>query len=94
MTPPLTSAEIAALRAMKTAPVAGHEGPAVTHKSEATDTLAVPRKLMTEAHAVMRACGWHLAPASATSDDGVIEAAAAEIEGQFAELIDREAADD
>lgn len=50
-------------------------------------TLTVPFKLIKEAHAVMRACGWKLAPAAATSDDGVLEAAAAEIEEAFAELI-------
>jgi hypothetical protein len=47
----------------------------------------VSRKLIGEAHAVMRACGWHLAPGSELQSDGVIEAAAAEIEEQFCGLL-------
>ena len=49
--------------------------------------LMVPRKLMAEAHAVMREAGWHLATAHQRSDDGIIEAAATEIERAFAELL-------
>lgn len=43
----------------------------------------VPVKTIREAHAVMRECGWQLAPASVTSGDGVLEAACAEIEDKF-----------
>ena len=40
--------------------------------------------LMQQAHAAMRTCGWQLAPASETrSDDGVFEAALADIEDRF-----------
>lgn len=48
----------------------------------------VPVKLLSEAHAVMRACSWQLAPGSETQSDGVLEAAAAEIEDKFRDLID------
>lgn len=44
-----------------------------------TNLLALMRK----AHAVMLACGWHLAPASDPIGDGTLEAAAAEIEADF-----------
>lgn len=47
----------------------------------------VPRKTLTEAHAVMRECGWHLAPVSEGASDGVLEAACAEIEDRFAQLL-------
>lgn len=43
-------------------------------------TLLVPRKLLTEAHACMRACGWQLAPASEDGTDGVLALAVAEVE--------------
>lgn len=44
----------------------------------------VPVKLLTEAHACMRATGWQLAPACDDGSDGVLNAAVAEIEAQFA----------
>lgn len=47
----------------------------------------VPTKTIAEAHAVMRECGWQLAPASATSGDGVLEAACAEIEEKFRAML-------
>lgn len=56
--------------------------------------LAIPLKLLREAHAVMRACGWHNAPGSATQSDGVLEAAAAEIEGKFHDLLKMDNSDD
>lgn len=51
------------------------------------DTVAVPRKLLNEAHACMRATGWHMAQASEPQSDGVIEAAVSDIERQFAALL-------
>lgn len=50
-------------------------------------TVAVPLKLLREAHAVMRACGWQLAPASDQSDDPTLALAAAEIEEAFGKLL-------
>lgn len=45
-------------------------------------------RLMVKAHTVMRQTGWQLAPASADAeDDGVLELAAAEIEGEFADVL-------
>jgi hypothetical protein len=49
-------------------------------------TIPVSLKLLKEAHAVMRACGWHLAPASDQSDDPTLALAAAEIEDAFRTL--------
>ena len=49
--------------------------------------VCVPRKLLTEARACMRATGWHLAPASECEGDGVLHLAVAEVEDQFGELI-------
>lgn len=55
---------------------------------EAAGFRIVPLKLMSEAHACMRATGWQLAPASEqVSDDGVLECAVAEIEEQFAAMV-------
>lgn len=48
------------------------------------DTL---RALIALAHPVMRACGWHLAIASAPQGDGVLEAACTEVEDKFAEAL-------
>lgn len=48
-------------------------------------------KLMQQAHAVMRQCGWQLAPAAETDGDGVLELAAAEIEAAFGAFLDGEA---
>ena len=45
--------------------------------------VAVSLKLLTEAHACMRACGWQLAPGTETDGDGVLQMAVAEIEDQF-----------
>lgn len=55
----------------------------------AGEMVAVPRKLLTEAHACMRTCGWQLAPAAeqGTDDDGVLALAVADIEAQFGELL-------
>lgn len=44
--------------------------------------------LMRQAHAVMRQCGWQLAPAAETDGDGVLELAAAEIEAAFGAFLD------
>ena len=52
-----------------------------------TNSILVPIKLLREAHACMRATGWHLAPAARTSDDGVIEAAVSEKERSLASLL-------
>lgn len=49
--------------------------------------IPVPLKLLREAHAVMRACGWQLAPASDDGSDGVLALAAAEIEEAFRDLL-------
>lgn len=43
--------------------------------------------LMVRARAAMRACGWHLAPASEPSGDGTLELAVAEIEAEFADIL-------
>ncbi|ACI92700.1 hypothetical protein OCAR_5569 [Afipia carboxidovorans OM5] len=51
------------------------------------DQIIMPRALVEQAHAAMLETGWHLAPAHATSGDGVIEAAVAEIEERFAAAI-------
>lgn len=45
--------------------------------------LSVDRKLIEQAHATMRACGWHLAIGAEIQGDGVLEAACAEIEEKF-----------
>jgi hypothetical protein len=58
-------------------------------KARLSGLVAAPRKLLQEAHAVMRECGWHLAVGNATSGDGVIEAAAAEIEARFGALLEQ-----
>lgn len=47
----------------------------------------VPVKLLTEAHACMRATGWQLAPACDDGSDGVLNAAVAEIEDQFTDIL-------
>lgn len=49
---------------------------------------ATPLKLLTEARAVMRACGWHLAPAADSSDDPTLALAAAEIEAAIGAILD------
>ena len=51
------------------------------------DQIIMSRALVEQAHAAMLETGWHLAPAHATSGDGVIEAAVAEIEERFAAAI-------
>lgn len=70
------------------------EAPLLTRAEAATlaglraGTLrAVPVDLLRQAHAAMRACGWQLAPADIQSEDGVIEAAVAEIEERFAAML-------
>lgn len=50
------------------------------------EMVSVPMKLMKEAHAVMWETGWHNAYLYQKSDDGIIEAAASEIERKFAEI--------
>lgn len=42
--------------------------------------ITIPLKLLKEAHACMLATGWRDAPANATSADGILELAAAEVE--------------
>lgn len=51
------------------------------------DHVMVPRKILAEAHAVMRACGWQLAPASNDVGDGVLNLAAAEIEEKIGAML-------
>lgn len=52
--------------------------------AERENAQVIDTKLLKEAHAVMRACGWNLAPSSDNiSTDGVLECAAAEIEEKF-----------
>ena len=51
------------------------------------ETIPVPVKLLREAHAVMRQCGWQLAPAADDGSDGVLALAAAEIEEAFGDLL-------
>jgi hypothetical protein len=50
-------------------------------------TLAMPEALLRQAHACMRECGWQLAPASDDGSDGVLQAAVAEVEARFGELL-------
>jgi hypothetical protein len=64
----------------------GQEAPEAEQAVQAT-TIPVSLKLLREAHAVMRACGWQLAPASDESDDPTLALAAAEIEGAFQDLL-------
>lgn len=42
---------------------------------------------MAKAHAIMRECGWHLAPAAEPESDGVLELAVCEIEAEFEETL-------
>ena len=49
--------------------------------------VQMPLKLLQEAHAVMRACGWQLAPAADNSEDPTLALAAAEIEEAFGEML-------
>lgn len=51
------------------------------------EAVVVPRKLLAEAHACMRATGWHRANTCNHSGDGVIEAAVAEVEERVGELL-------
>lgn len=48
--------------------------------------VSVPEKLLSEAHACMRACGWQLAPADPETDP-VLGLAVAEIERQVGEIL-------
>lgn len=50
-------------------------------------TMAVPVKLMREAHACMRACGWQLAPGNDESEDPTLALAVADIEDRFRKLL-------
>lgn len=45
--------------------------------------VVLPVKMLRKAHAVMRECGWQLAPASDDGSDGVLALAAADIEERF-----------
>ena len=45
------------------------------------------RKLLTEAHACMRACGWQLATAGDPQSDGVLEAACSDVEERMGEYL-------
>lgn len=49
--------------------------------------IPVPKKLLREAHAVMRQCGWQWAPAVDDGSDGVLALAAAEVEEAFGNLL-------
>lgn len=50
--------------------------------------ITVPTKLMQEALAVMRECGWQNATKYKPQSDGILEAACTEIEGKFSELLE------
>ncbi len=54
---------------------------------EAAGFAVVPRKLLVEAQACMRATGWHLAPACVESEDGILEAACGDIEARLSDVI-------
>lgn len=54
---------------------------------DAAGYAVVPIKTLREAHAVMRECGWQLAPASVSSGDGTLETACAEIEENFSDML-------
>lgn len=54
---------------------------------EINGCVLVPLKLLGEAHAVMRACGWQLAPAAPAVGDGVLALAAAEIEEKIGAML-------
>jgi len=45
------------------------------------------RKLLTEARACMRACGWQLATAGDPQSDGVLEAACSDVEERMGEYL-------
>jgi hypothetical protein len=45
------------------------------------------RKLLTEAHACMRACGWQLATAGDHQSDSVLEAACSDVEERMGEYL-------
>jgi hypothetical protein len=49
--------------------------------------LTAIRKLLTEAHACMRACGWQLATAGDPQSDGVLEAACSDVEERMGEYL-------
>ncbi len=51
-------------------------------------TISVPVKLLREAHACMRECGWQLAPAADDGSDGVLQAAVADVEDRFRTLLE------
>ena len=59
----------------------------LTTPVSAAETIEVPLKLLREAHAVMRACGWQDAPALDTSEDPTLALAAAEIQEAFLKLL-------
>jgi hypothetical protein len=50
--------------------------------------LARAVKVMSQAHVLMRECGWQLAPQSEPNGDGVLEIAVADTERKFAAIIE------
>lgn len=53
---------------------------------DAAGFTVVPKELLSNALAVMRECGWHLAISAEPHGDGILEAACTEIEADFAML--------
>lgn len=61
---------------------------AYDHAMAEAGWVRVPRKILTEAHACMRATGWHLAMGpSHHGSDGVLEAACSDVEDRFAAML-------
>ncbi len=52
-----------------------------------SETIEVSRKLLREALAVMKACGWQFAVCSEPQSDGVLEAACTEIHDKFEDIL-------
>lgn len=59
----------------------------------AGEVVVVPLKLLREAHACMRACGWQLAPAAEDVGDGVLANAVADVEERVRALLPAASAD-
>ena len=87
---PPTNPDRAQIAALGADPTPADRRSPLEHERDAGDTsraeIAVPLDLIHRALAVMRECGWHLAPGSAGDGDGILEIAAAEIEAEFAQL--------
>lgn len=64
----------------------------IAQPADRGETIAVPVKLLREAHACMRECGWQLAPAADDGSDGVLQAAVADVEDRFRSLLEGVAA--